>query len=48
MADTNNTNNEEATRARGWLVLKHHMLTHKVGWVGCVGNNCIPNVFVSR
>ena len=41
MADTNNTNNEEATRARGWLVLKHHMLTHKVGWVGCVGNNCL-------
>jgi len=30
MADTNNTNNEEASRARGWLVLKHHMLTHKI------------------
>ena len=33
MADTNNTNNEETSRARGWLVLKHHMLTHKVGWL---------------
>ena len=32
MADTTNTNNEETSRARGWLVLKHHMLTHKVGW----------------
>ena len=31
-ANTTNTNNEETSRARGWLVLKHHMLTHKVGW----------------
>ena len=28
MADTNS---EDNSRARGWLVLKHHMLTHKVG-----------------
>jgi len=30
MADTNSTNSEDSGRARGWLVLKHHMLTHKI------------------
>ena len=38
MADTTNTSNEETSRARGWLVLKHHMLTHKVGW------QCTPHL----
>ena len=33
MADSNT---EETSRARGWLVLKHHMLTHKVKLKGFI------------